>query len=307
MTDSYISELQKPNPSAIIQLYELELVEGTHYATGNPDSVTTTYCWHSGMTAAGAGSIVFNSKTYTPMTIEAEGFDQKSGQSDAIARPVLRVSNLLSTVSTILIEVNKITPGNDLLNAKLTRIETLAMFLDSINFPVTKTYNVTVVQSGGSNVFALDGVTKPAITLVKGGTYTFDQSDSTNTNHPIGFRQTNDTAYGDGITASGTAGSSGAKTVFVVPTNAPSTLKYHCTVHGNNMGNNITIDNAYVNPTANTAATSRDQVFIVDRKSVENREVVEFELSAIWDLPNFKIPARQVLPRQFPGVGSFHE
>ena len=192
MTDSYISELQKPNPSAIIQLYELELVEGIHYATGNPDSVTTTYCWHSGMTAAGAGSIVFNSKTYTPMPIEAEGFDQKSGQNDAIARPVLRVSNLLSTVSTILIEVNKITPGNDLINAKLTRIETLAMFLDGES-------------------------------------------------------------------------------------------------------------------TANTAATSRNQVFIVDRKSVENREVVEFELSAIWDLPNFKIPARQVLPRQFPGVGSFHE
>ena len=192
MTDSYISELQKPDPSAIIQLYELKLVEGIHYATGNPDSVTTTYCWHSGMTSAGAGSIVFNSKTYTPMPIEAEGFDQKSGQNDAIARPVLRVSNLLSTVSTILIEVNKITPGNDLLNAKLTRIETLAMFLDGES-------------------------------------------------------------------------------------------------------------------TANTAATSRNRVFIVDRKSLENREVVEFELSAIWDLPNFKIPARQVLPRQFPGVGSFHE
>lgn len=307
MTDSFINELQQPDPSSIIHLFELELVEGTHYATGNPDNITTTYCWHSGMTAAGAGSIVFNSKTYNPMPIEAEGFDQKSGSNDSIARPVLRVSNLLSTVSTILIEVNKITAGNDLLNARVTRIETLAMFLDSVNFPVLKTYEVTVVQSGGSNVFALDGVTKPAITLVKGGTYTFDQSDSTNTNHPIGFRQTNDTAYGDGITASGTAGSSGAKTVFVVPTNAPSTLKYHCTVHGNNMGNNITIGNAYVNPTANVNATSRNQVFVIDRKSTENREIVEFELSAIIDQPNVKIPKRQVLPRQFPGVGSFHE
>ena len=61
MTDSYISELQKPDPSAVIDLYELELVEGTHYATGNPDNVITTYCWHSGTTAAGASSIVFNS------------------------------------------------------------------------------------------------------------------------------------------------------------------------------------------------------------------------------------------------------
>jgi len=192
MTDSFINELQKPDPSSIIHLFELELIEGTHYATGNPDNITTTYCWHSGMTAAGAGSIVFNSKTYNPMPIEAEGFDQKSGSNDSIARPVLRVSNLLSTVSTILIEVNKITAGNDLLNARVTRIETLAMFLDG-------------------------------------------------------------------------------------------------------------------ETTANTNATSRNQVFVIDRKSTENREIVEFELSAIIDQPNVKIPKRQVLPRQFPGVGSFHE
>lgn len=192
MTDSFINELQKPDPSSIIHLFELELIEGTHYATGNPDNITTTYCWHSGMTAAGAGSIVFNSKTYNPMPIEAEGFDQKSGSNDSIARPVLRVSNLLSTVSTILIEVNKITAGNDLLNARVTRIETLAMFLDGES-------------------------------------------------------------------------------------------------------------------TANTNATSRNQVFVIDRKSTENREIVEFELSAIIDQPNVKIPKRQVLPRQFPGVGSFHE
>lgn len=192
MTDSFINELQKPDPSSIIHLFELELVEGTHYATGNPDSVKTTYCWHSGMTAAGAGSIVYNSKTYDPMPIEAEGFDQKAGSNDSIPRPVLRVSNILSTVSTILIEVNKITAGNDLLNAKVTRIETLAMFLDG-------------------------------------------------------------------------------------------------------------------EPAANTNATSRDQIYIIDRKSTENREVVEFELSAIMDQPNVKLPKRQVLPRQFPGVGSFHE
>ena len=59
--------------------------------------------------------------------------------------------------------------------------------------------------------------------------------------------------------------------------------------------------------TANTNATSRDQIYIISRKSTENREMVEFELSAIWDLPNVKIIKRQVLPRQFPGVGAFHE
>lgn len=307
MTDSYIAELQKPDPSAIIQLYELELVEGTHYANGNPSNVITTYCWHSGTTAAGASSIVFNNKTYTPMPIEAEGFDQKSGKNDGVARPVLRVSNLLSTVSAILADVNKITAGNDLLNAKVTRIETLAMFLDSVNFPQQKTYKVTVVQSGGNNVFALDGVTNPTITLQKNGRYIFDQTDPTNTGHPIAFRETNDTAYTNGVTSTGTAGSSSANTLFVVPSNAPSSLKYYCTVHGNSMGNNITINNAYVNPTANPNAISRKQIYIVDRKSTENRDFVEFELSAIWDLPGFKLPKRQVLPRQFPGIGAFHE
>ena len=192
MTDSYISEYQKPDPSAVIELFELELVEGTHYATNNPDNITTTYRWHSGMTAAGAGSIVFNSQTYTPMPIEAEGFDYKSGENDSQSRPILRSSNLLSTVSTILIEVNKITNGNDLLNAKVTRIRTAAMFLDGES-------------------------------------------------------------------------------------------------------------------TANTSATSRNEIYFIERKSVENRSIVEFELSQFSDLPNFKIPKRQVLPRQFPGIGAFHE
>ena len=36
-------------------------------------------------------------------------------------------------------------------------------------------------------------------------------------------------------------------------------------------------------------------------------ESIEFELSAIIDQPNFKLPKRQVLPRQVPGVGSFPE
>ena len=308
MTDSFISELQQPDPSSIIHLFDLELVEGTHYATGNPDNITTTYCWHSGVTAAGTNSIVFNGKTYNPMPIEAEGFDQKSGSNDSIARPGLRVSNLLSTVSTILTEVNKITVGNDLLTAKVKRIETLAMFLDSVNFiNQTTTFVVTVVQDNGNDVFAIDGDVRPTLNLSKESIYIFDQSDSSNINHPIAFRQTDDSSYTTGVTSNGTAGSYLARTTFQVPSSAPSSLKYYCSVHGNGMGNNITVSNAYVNPTANPNATSRDQVFVIDRKSTENREVVEFELSAIIDQPNVKIPKRQVLPRQFPGVGSFHE
>ena len=309
MTSAYISELQKPDPSAIIELFELQLVEGTHYATGNPDNVITTYRWHPGTNTRLNGSVIFNSQVYTPMPIDAEGFDYKSGKNDAIARPVLRISNILSTVSTILAEVNKITPGNDLLNAKITRIRTLAMFLDSDNFGNvgTTTYTVTVVQdSESNNVFALDGTQKPTITLTRGHNYIFDQSHISNQGHPLLIRQSNDSNFTTGVSSFGTPGQAGAYTYFSVPTTAPASLKYYCSVHGNGMGNNITV-NSYVNPTANSNATSRNEVYIIDRKATENRQMCEFELSQIWDLPGVKIPKRQVLPRQFPGIGSFHE
>ena len=59
--------------------------------------------------------------------------------------------------------------------------------------------------------------------------------------------------------------------------------------------------------TANPNATSRNEIYFVVRKSTENRELVEFELAQAWDLPNVKLPKRQVLPRQFPGIGAFHD
>jgi len=105
---------------------------------------------------------------------------------------------------------------------------------------VATTYAVTVV--GG--VFYLDGSSKPALTLVRGNTYIFDQSDSTNAGHPLAFRTSADASYTTGVTVTGTAGSAGAKVTIDVASNAPSSLKYYCTVHGNGMGNTITVVNS---------------------------------------------------------------
>ena len=293
-----ISELQKTDPSAVIELFELQLSQSLHGAT-------TIYRWHSGVATNATGELVLNNVTYNALPIEAEGFDYKGGKEQQLPRPTLRVSNLLSTVSAILSNVNTVTPYNNLIGGKVTRIRTLAKFLDSSNFgPGTSTYNVTVVNSSG-NKFALNGVTNPTITLVKGGTYIFYQHDYSNSGHPIAFRQTNDTAYTAGVSTVGTAGSQGARTTITVPANAPSSLKYYCTVHGNSMGNNITVSN-YSNPDANASIRFPDDVYYIDRKSLENRELVEFELAAVFDLSNVKIPKRQALPSLFPGIGSFH-
>ena len=97
------------------------------------------------------------------------------------------------------------------------------------------TYTVTVADSGGNKYF-IDGVAQDTISLYRGGTYTFDQSDSSNSGHPLRLSSTSNGTHGGGseyttgVTTTGTAGSSGAKTVIVVPQDAP-TLYYYCTNH----------------------------------------------------------------------------
>ena len=122
-----------------------------------------------------------------------------------------------------------------------------------------QTFVITVVSSGG-NKFAIDGVTNPVLELFSGITYTFDVSDSSNSGHPLRFKD-GSSSYTDGVTTSGTAGQSNATVTFAVPNDAPtSTLLYYCTVHGNAMGNSISVPNSI---TANQILAVESAVFDV--------------------------------------------
>ena len=110
----------------------------------------------------------------------------------------------------------------------------------------TKTFRVTVASGnlyggGTGNVFYIDGVSNPALTLVKGFTYVFDQEDSSNSSHPLHFKDTGGSQYTTGVTVSGTAGSSGATVTLVLAEDATEPSQYYCTSHGNGMGNLITL------------------------------------------------------------------
>ena len=72
------------------------------------------------------------------------------------------------------------------------------------------------------------------------------------------------------------------------------------------MGNTISVSAAPSNPDEDPNVRFEDMIFIIDRKSTENRRIVEFELAAPIDMPQYKLPRRQCLPREFPGIGSFH-
>ena len=73
--------------------------------------------------------------------------------------------------------------------------------------------------------------------FLQGGTYTFDQSDSSNAGHPFRFSLTPDGTHTTGgaemttgVTASGTPGTDGT-TEIIIGTGTPSILYYYCTQH----------------------------------------------------------------------------
>ena len=190
-TDPVFSEVQKINPSAIIELFTLQLNNGLHGAT-------TIYRFHAGSSLNANGQIVWAGNSYLRFPIEASGFAYQRGQ---IPRPKLVVSNALGTISAILLTVNATTAGNDLTGATVTRIRTMARFLDAVNFP------------GNSN--------------------------------PLG--------------------------------------------------------------TPDPTAEFKRQIFTIDRKSTETREIVEFELAGAIDMAGVRAPKRQCTRALFPSIGTFNQ
>ena len=196
-------ELNKINPSSVIELYELELTVGLHIPTGNPNNLDTVFRFHAGANLNNFGQIKFNNNLYQRVAVQIEGFEDTG--KGTVPRPTLTFSNLggitkdgtVMTMSDFLAIVNLTTPGNDLLDAKVTRLMPLASALDNDNFV-------------GDNPFG-----------------------------------------------------------------TPSTDRL------------------------------QDRIYFIDRKSVENRQVVQFELVSVLDMQNKRIPARIVTRDVFPAAGTF--
>ena len=97
--------------------------------------------------------------------------------------------------------------------------------------------------TGSSLGYLLNGMESPAFKFTGADSgkkyyYKFDQSDSSNSTHPLAFYLEADktTAYTTGVTTSGTPGSANAYTQILVDSNTPNILYYQCSSHGY-MGN----------------------------------------------------------------------
>jgi len=116
-----VSALQEVAPGAIIELFQLELNTAQH-------GVNDIYRFHAGTNLNNTGSVFWDGDEYIPFSIEAEGFEY-SGNGQ-LPRPKIRVSNILSTITAVIL-----TLPDGLEGAKVTRIRTLARYIDAVNFP----------------------------------------------------------------------------------------------------------------------------------------------------------------------------
>ncbi len=96
------------------------------------------------------------------------------------------------------------------------------------------TYTVTVTNTGYGNKYVIDGVQQDSLTLTAGNTYIFDQSDSSNSGHPLKIYT--DSSKSTEVTAGVTIGSN--STTFVP--GSTGTYSYQCAAHAN-MGGDITV------------------------------------------------------------------
>lgn len=136
-----------------------------------------------------------------------------------------------------------------LVNAAPSQLDTLdelaAALGDDSNFSGTVTASiatklaiitdVAVTVAGGK--FLLDGLSQATLHLQPGRTYRFDQSDSSNSNHPLRFSTTEDGTHTSGgaqyttnVTTVNSAGSTGAY-VEIIVNHATPALYYYCGNH----------------------------------------------------------------------------
>ena len=220
----------------------LLIADGTNF---NPTAVTD-------LTAIGSGDITSGTDVLLIQDV------------DAGALKKVTVDNVFSSVGGLASVAGDSTPqlGGDLdgQGRNLDDIGTIDAEAFSNSYGPTGspvTFTVTVASKTtahpyygdeSGNMYLLDGVAGAAPIL--GGFdattanseyfYKFDQSDSSNSGHPLRFYLDADktTQYTTGVTTSGTPGSSGAHTTIQINEETPRVLYYQCSSH-NLMGNYI--------------------------------------------------------------------
>ena len=112
--------------------------------------------------------------------------------------------------------------------------------------PQTTIDVVVTVGIGGSgqNVYFLNGSQNLILNVVSGNKYRFDQSDNSNSNHPLRFSTSQEgSQYSSNVTASGIPGNNGSYVEIEITSDTPNKLYLICTNHFGMGGNSEIIKN----------------------------------------------------------------
>lgn len=180
--------------------------------------------------AQGTGTPGGSAKEWASKTGSPVAGSEYSAKYWATDTNVTTVSGNITTITN----VNNNLSSIQTINNNMSDVVSLAASLGGVT-----TFTVTV--AGG--VFVIDGTNNPTLTMERGNSYVFDLSDNSNSGHPLAFKD-GSASYTTGVTTTGNAGTAGAQVRIDVSSNAPATLRYYCTVHGNAMGNTISVINS---------------------------------------------------------------
>lgn len=112
-------ELLRLAPTAIIDLYEIELTE----AVNGVDDILRYHPGKNGLTE----DVKFGGETYPAVPVEIDGFEFSA--KGVLPRPTLRVANVNNAITSLILLYEP-------LGAKVRRIRTFAKFIDTTNYDV---------------------------------------------------------------------------------------------------------------------------------------------------------------------------
>jgi len=140
-------------------------------------------------------------------------------------------------------DITGVTAGTNLSGGGTSGTVTLNVEQKLNNTTAPYYHNVVVTVSGGK--FLFDGQTSSQeLRLIPSVVYRFDQSDSSNSNHPLRFSESSDgSEMSDGYTIYnkvGTPGSSGSYTEVAFDQEAPQVMYFYCSNHSG-MGNSVAL------------------------------------------------------------------
>ena len=110
------ADIQSLSPSSLIELFEIDT---NHLPDGG------LFHFHAGTNEL-RQPVIWQGVEYMPFPVKAEGFEIRS--EGVLPRPTMTVSNVDGLISLLVRDYQ------DLLGSKVTRIRTLAQYLDAINF-----------------------------------------------------------------------------------------------------------------------------------------------------------------------------